>query len=63
MGRLHHDERLIDLAGFVKVETERAWLFFDGTLEAWVPKSQSEWDAETKTLTMPEWLARDKGFI
>lgn len=56
------DIELFDLSAFVKAETEKAWLLFDGTKEAWVPKSQVE-DNKDGTFTMPEWLAVDKGFL
>ena len=52
---------LTDIAGAIKVETDRAYLFHDGTKEVWLPKSQCEWDQDSKTMTMPEWLAQDKG--
>lgn len=56
------DRELFDVAAKVKVETVKAWLLDDGTREAWVPKSQVE-DNKDGTFTMPEWLAKDKGFI
>ena len=55
---------LVDIAGeLVEPETERAYRFFDGQRIVWLPKSQCEWDADDKTMAMPEWLARDKGLI
>lgn len=54
---------LVDIAGEVKGETEKAWRFFDGTRTVWLPKSQVEWDATDKTMAMPEWLAREKELI
>ena len=60
---------LIDIAAVKKAETARAFLIFDGKVTAWVPKSHVEEDPgvdESKqsfTYTMPEWLAKDKGFI
>jgi hypothetical protein len=61
--RLHHDKRLVDIAGFVRVETGLAFLFFDGTRQVWLPKSQVEWDPSERVMTMPEWLGRDKGLL
>lgn len=55
-------ERLIDIAAEVKGDTEKGLRLFDGSRTEWVPKSQVE-DNEDGTFTMPEWLARDKGFI
>lgn len=50
-----------------KRETALAILFTDGVIEAWLPKSQIETlsDGETELLevSVPEWLAKEKGFI
>jgi hypothetical protein len=53
---------LFDLAAQVRAETDKAWLLFDGTKTAWVPKSQVE-DNGDGTYTMPVWLAKNKGFV
>ncbi len=67
------DPKLTDIAVFVRMETTKAWLIYDGSQEVWIPKSQAEincdnpddlWDnRKEKTLTLPEWLAKDKGLI
>lgn len=54
---------LVDIAGELRRETDKAYLIFDGTKEVWLPKSQVEYDADDKTFAMPEWLALDKGLI
>jgi hypothetical protein len=54
---------LVDIAGAVRRESDKAVLFFDGTKEVWLPKSLVEWDAGERTMAMPEWLAQDKGLI
>ncbi len=56
------DPKLIDIAGELKAETEKAFRIFDGKATEWVPKSQVEQN-DDGTFTMPEWLAKDKGFI
>ena len=53
---------LIDITAQVRGETEKAFKLFDGTKTEWVPKSQVEKNSDG-TFTMPEWLAKDKGFI
>lgn len=53
---------LIEIAAEVKGETEKALRLFDGSKTEWVPKSYVE-NNEDGTFTMPEWLAKDKGFI
>jgi len=53
---------LIDIATEIKAETERAYRIYDGRTTEWVPKSQVERN-DNGTFTMPEWLAKDKGFI
>jgi hypothetical protein len=55
-------KELIDIAAVVRAETDRAWRLSDGARTEWVPKSQVEKN-DDGTFTMPEWLAKDKGFI
>jgi len=57
----NHD--IIEIAGEIKGETDKAYRFYDGKTTDWVPKSQCEWDEKDKTMQMPEWLAMDKGFL
>jgi hypothetical protein len=57
-----NESALIEIAAEIRHETDKAYLLFDGTREAWVPKSQVE-DNEDGTFTMPEWLAEQKGLI
>jgi hypothetical protein len=56
---------LVDVDGQVLTESRSglAWLFHNGTTKVWLPKSQCEWDEETKKMTMPEWLAIEKELI
>lgn len=66
--------KLIDISAELRHETPNAYLLYDGRSEikkgdtqpseirTWVPKSMVE-DNGDKTWTMPEWLAKDKGFI
>lgn len=60
---------LLDLTIFFVAETEKAYgikeLEDDKTI-IWCAKSQCEMDGEkgsVATITMPEWLALEKGFI
>ena len=54
---------LVDISGEIHGETDRAFRFFDGAQTVWLPKSFCEWDANDKTMAMPEWLANEKGLI
>lgn len=54
---------LVDLAGQLEHETALAYLFSDGTQKAWLPKSIVEYDQDSGTFTMPEYLAKEKGLI
>lgn len=59
---------LVDVTVVVEHETDKAWLVNDGgKTKVWVPKSKGEIernrDGRTWTLTMPQWLAEDKGFV
>lgn len=56
------DPKLIDISGEKRAETEKAIQIYDGARTEWVPKSQVE-ENDDGTFTMPEWLAKDKGFI
>lgn len=56
------DNKLIDLALEARGETDRAYRLTDGTTTEWCPKSQVE-DNGDGTFTMPEWLAKEKGWI
>ena len=51
---------LVDVAGEIHAETDKAYQFYDGARTVWIPKSQCEWDPDAKTMAMPEWLAKDK---
>lgn len=55
--------QLYDFMVEIEVETEKAWKVNDGTKSDWIPKSQGEYDEDTQTMTIPEWLAKEKGFI
>lgn len=59
---------LADITVIVRRETDKAWLVDHGGREpCWLPKSQCEIepnrDGRTSTLTMPQWLAEEKGII
>lgn len=56
---------LVDISGELRHETDKAFLFWDGGNDepVWLPKSQVEWDETGKIMTMPEWLALEKGLI
>jgi hypothetical protein len=56
-------DKLLDIEGEVRGETEKAWRFHDGKVTVWMPKSQCEWNEDDKVMTVPEWLATDKGLI
>jgi hypothetical protein len=56
----NHD--IIGIAADLRRETEKAYLLYDGSKEAWVPKAQVE-NNNDGTFSMPEWLALDKGFL
>lgn len=60
MGK-NHD--IIEIAGELRGETDKAYRLYDGKKTEWIPKSQCEWNEKDKTMQMPEWLATDKGFL
>ena len=59
-------ERLADIEGELRGETDKAYRIYDGKTTDWVPKRFVEMTAQddgTLTFTMPEWMAREKGFV
>jgi hypothetical protein len=52
---------IIEIAGELRHETEKAYQFFDGKVTVWLPKSQAEWSEQDGTMQMPEWLAMERG--
>ena len=57
---------LIDIACELRHETPKAYLVDMGEKEPiWLPKSQCEYykDRNGEIITMPTWLAREKGLI
>jgi hypothetical protein len=57
-------KELVDIEGELRHETEKAYLLDHGADEpVWLPKSMCEWDMDSGTMTMPQWLAKDKGLI
>ena len=69
MRKRNIDIKLEDISAVIRHETDAAWLIYDGSKNVWVPKSQVEIDPpnaqprDQVTVTMPHWLAKDKGFI
>ena len=62
-----YSKEKIDVAVILERETEKALLVNDGHKSFWVPNRQCEVNYNHKgiaeTVTMPEWLAYDKGLI
>lgn len=60
---------LVDIAVVLKRETDKAWCVdVGGIADVWLPKSQCELErsryfGQADTLTLPEWLAKEKGLI
>lgn len=55
--------RRVDIAGQVKHRTKAGVLFYDGSVEVWLPRSLVEWHEEDGVMVMPEWLAQEKELI
>jgi len=63
MSRTSGRSDLVDIAGELKGETEKAFRIYDGSRTEWVPKQFVEFDPSDNTFAMPEWLAKEKGFL
>lgn len=57
------DEETVELDGELHDERELAWKFHDGKLTVWLPKQLCKWDPDTKKMTIPSWLATDRGLV
>lgn len=55
-------KQLADVEAEIIHQTDAAFLLYDGKVKEWVPKSQVE-DNGDGTFTMPERVAKEKGFI
>lgn len=60
---MNKKRELVDIAGEILFETELAYRFDAGDRTEWIPKSQCQWDQDEQVMTMPEWIAKEKGFI
>ena len=56
---------LVDVTVTLKRETDKAVLVDHGGDECWLPKSliEIEQDGKAHIVTLPEWLAQEKGMI
>jgi hypothetical protein len=57
------NHNIIEIAGELRHETDKAYQFFDGGKTVWLPKSKCEWSEEEKVMQMEEWIALEKGLI
>jgi hypothetical protein len=63
------DKNLITISGNIMKTTERAILFYDGSIEVWLPRSQIEEslihtdEDKLEEITIPEWLAKENDLI
>jgi hypothetical protein len=57
----NHD--IVDVPCTIKHETDLAVLINDGDKDYWLPFSQVEVDRTANVVSMPEWLAIEKGLI
>lgn len=63
------NKETVDISGEIHAETDKAILFFDGADSDWIPRSQILHEEESNhfpgivTITIPEWLAKEKGYI
>ncbi len=71
-GMRDNDIETIDVAVEIRRQSALAWLVSDGDEEVWIPKSQiiepesicyEIGSGHAVTITIPGWLAREKGLI
>ncbi len=56
-------KNIVEVDGEIVNETEAAYLFQTADKEVWLPKSQCQWDADEKVMSISEWLAMREGLI
>lgn len=65
---------LVDIPCEKRAERDKSIAIWDGEMETtvdgrerekwtWLPKSQVEFDEDAGTVTMPEWLAIERGLV
>jgi hypothetical protein len=52
-----------DFVGGIIAETEKAWLLNVEGEESWFPKSKCTIDEKRGVITVPHWLADQKGLV
>ncbi len=63
------DREPVEIFGTIVGTREKAIWLFDGLKREWLPRSQIELapvdagEGENVTVTMPQWLAKEKGLI
>ncbi len=53
---------LVDIAGEIRLQTEKAIQFYDGKVTVWLPRSQIE-IGDDGTVAVPSWLAKKCGLL
>jgi hypothetical protein len=59
----HDDDEEYEYAGGIIAETDKAWLLNVSGEETWFPKSKCEINEGAGTITVPQWLAEQKGLV
>lgn len=57
------DDDVFEFSGELIHETDDAYLVSDGDEEYWLPKSQTDYNKQDGTFSVPVWLAEKKGII
>lgn len=59
------DEELVTIDCTLKMSTPKAFLLESSEtgVEAWVPRSATEYYEEDKQATLPRWMAEEKGLV
>lgn len=47
----------------IEYETDKAWLFVFGGKKVWLPKSITDIDYDSNTVTLPEFMAIEKEIV
>lgn len=60
---MSEDDETVELDGEILDDREVSWKFYDGKTTTFLPKSLCTWDPGTRQMTVPVWLAAQRGLV
>lgn len=57
------EDETVELDGEIQEDRDVSWRFYDGKVTTFLPKQLCTWDPDTKKMTVPVWLAEQRGLV